>query len=70
MYYELYDKTLLSIGNVHKITKFSQFRADMRSWKKGALWLSSVPTEGGGGRWGRLPPPPPLLTSNKEKKKL
>ena len=29
--YELYDKTLLSIGNVHKITKLSQFRVDMRS---------------------------------------
>ena len=35
--YELYDKTLLSIGNVHKITKFSQFRVDMRSWK--GAWL-------------------------------
>ena len=35
--HELYDKTLLSTGNVHKITKLSQFRVDMRSWK--GVWL-------------------------------
>ena len=32
-----YDKTLLSIGNVHKITKLSQFWVDMHSWK--GAWL-------------------------------
>ena len=35
--FELYDKTLLSIGNVHKITKLSQFWVDMHSWK--GAWL-------------------------------
>ena len=35
--YELYDKTLLSIGNVHKITKLSQFQVDMHSWIGGGF---------------------------------
>ena len=31
VFMRLYDKTLLSIGNVHKIKKLSQFWVDMRS---------------------------------------